>query len=29
LMALRANVMNDELLRQRGFVAVLERIKGE
>jgi tetratricopeptide (TPR) repeat protein len=29
LMALRANVTNDDLLRQRPFVDVLRRIKGE
>jgi len=29
LMALRANVTNDEVLRQREFVDVLSRIKGE
>ena len=29
LMALRANVTNDDVLRQREFVDVLARIKGE
>jgi hypothetical protein len=29
LMALRANVTNDDVLRQRRFADVLERIKGD